>query len=138
MMSELADGFGAWGSRYTVVMRKAADFYINANDARTAILSERMFNLMHLESRVKVDVIVRKSSEFRQVEFSRRQLVAIAGIRTWIVSCEDLIPIQAGLGAGIQFRAAAARYPATTRRGSRSRLFENGRRNWASRRRSAS
>jgi hypothetical protein len=50
-----------------------------------------MFNLMHLESGVKVDLIVRKSSEFRQVEFARRKPIAIAGIRTWIVSCEDLI-----------------------------------------------
>jgi hypothetical protein len=42
-------------------------------------------------SGVKVDLIVRKSSEFRQVEFARRRAVAIAGIRTWIVSGEDLI-----------------------------------------------
>lgn len=64
---------------------------IDVDAARTAILSERMFNLMHLESGVKVDLIVRKSSEFRQVEFARRRAVALAGIRTWIVSCEDLI-----------------------------------------------
>src|ERR1700688_4318421 len=69
----------------------ASDFYIDADAARTAILSETMFNLMHLESGVKVDLIVRKSAEFRQVEFARRQAVAIAGTRTWIVSCEDLI-----------------------------------------------
>jgi Nucleotidyl transferase AbiEii toxin, Type IV TA system len=68
-----------------------SDFYIDVDTARTAVVSERMFNLMHLESGVKVDLIVRKSSEFRQVEFARRQSVAIAGIRTWIVSCEDLI-----------------------------------------------
>jgi hypothetical protein len=69
----------------------ASDFYIDADAARTAVLTEGMFNLMHLESGVKVDLIVRKSAEFRQVEFARRQPVAIAGIRTWIVSCEDLI-----------------------------------------------
>jgi hypothetical protein len=68
-----------------------SDFYVDADAARTAIQSERMFNLMHLESGVKVDLIVRKSSEFRQIEFARRRAVAIAGIRTWIVSCEDLI-----------------------------------------------
>jgi hypothetical protein len=67
------------------------DFYIDADAARVAVLSERMFNLMHLESGVKVDLIIRKSSEFRQVEFARRRAVAIAGTRTWIVSCEDLI-----------------------------------------------
>jgi len=69
----------------------ASDFYIDGDAARAAVLSERMFNLMHFESGVKVDLIVRKSSEFRQVEFARRQQVAIAGTRTWIVSCEDLI-----------------------------------------------
>jgi hypothetical protein len=68
-----------------------SDFYIDADAARSAVLSERMFNLMHLESGVKVDLIVRKSSDFRQAEFERRKPVAIAGIRTWIVSCEDLI-----------------------------------------------
>jgi hypothetical protein len=68
-----------------------SDFYIDADAARAAILSQRIFNLMHLKSGVKVDFIVRKTSEFRQVEFARRQPVAIAGIRTWIVSCEDLI-----------------------------------------------
>ena len=34
---------------------------------------------------------MRKSSEFRQVEFARRKPVSIAGTGTWIVSCEDLI-----------------------------------------------
>ena len=75
----------------TLVAAFASDFYIDADAARAAIVSERMFNLMHLESGVKVDFIVRKSSEFRQVEFARRQPVAIAGTRIWIVSCEDLI-----------------------------------------------
>ena len=46
---------------------------------------------VHLESGVKVDFIVRKSDEFRQVEFARRKPVAIANVQTWIVSCEDLI-----------------------------------------------
>jgi hypothetical protein len=69
----------------------ASDFYIDADAARTAVLTERMFNLMHLESGVKVDLIVRKSDEYRQVEFARRKPVAIASVQTWIVSCEDLI-----------------------------------------------
>jgi hypothetical protein len=68
-----------------------SDFYIDTDAARAAVLSERMFNLMHLESGVKVDFIVRKSAEFRRVEFARRQRIELAGVRTWIVSCEDLI-----------------------------------------------
>ncbi len=52
----------------------ASDFYIDAETARTAVQSERMFNLMHLESGVKVDFIdFANPSEFRQVEFARRR-----------------------------------------------------------------
>jgi hypothetical protein len=72
-----------------VVAAFASDFYVDADAARTAVLTE--VNLMHLESGVKVDLIVRKSDEFRQVEFARRKPVAIANVQTWIVSCEDLI-----------------------------------------------
>jgi hypothetical protein len=83
----------ALDERHLQVLVKAfeADFYIDADAVRTAVLAERMFNLMHLESGVKVDLIVRKSAEFRQVEFERRKPIEIANVRTWIVSCEDLI-----------------------------------------------
>lgn len=39
----------------------------------------------------KVDLIVRKGSEYRQVEFARRQPVQMHGVKSWIVSREDLI-----------------------------------------------
>ena len=68
-----------------------ADFYIDADAARDAVRTERLFNLMHLESGIKVDLIVRKGTEYRQVEFARRQPVRLAGVATWIVSREDLI-----------------------------------------------
>jgi hypothetical protein len=45
---------------------------------------------MHLDSGIKVDFIVRKSSEYRQVEFARRRAVRLAGVSTYIVSREDL------------------------------------------------
>jgi hypothetical protein len=67
------------------------DFYIDADDVRTAILMQRMFNLMHNATGIKVDLIVRKSAEYRKVEFARRQSVEISGVKTWIVSREDLI-----------------------------------------------
>jgi hypothetical protein len=68
-----------------------ADFYVDADDVRSAVLSQRQFNLMHLQSGIKVDLIVRKASEYRQVEFARRREVTFAGVRTWIVTREDLI-----------------------------------------------
>ena len=64
----------------------SADFYIDENDARSAIKSQRMFNLMHLGSGIKVDLIVRKDSEYRHVEFARRKSVNLAGIATWITA----------------------------------------------------
>jgi hypothetical protein len=67
------------------------DFYIDADSAYAAVASQRLFNLMHLGTSIKVDLIVRKGSEYRQVEFARRQPVEFAGVKTWIVSREDLI-----------------------------------------------
>ena len=69
----------------------AADFYIDADAARDAVKSERLFNLMHYGSGIKIDFIVRKSSEYRALEFSRRQRAAMGAVETWIVSREDLI-----------------------------------------------
>lgn len=69
----------------------SADFYMDEDAAREAIASERLFNLMHLGSAIKVDMIVRKSSEFRRLEFERRKHVQFGAIQTWIVSREDLI-----------------------------------------------
>ncbi len=74
-----------------IVAAFSPDFYIDADDARAAILTQRLFNLMHNATGIKVDLIVRKSAEYRKVEFARRQPVAISGVKTWIVSREDLI-----------------------------------------------
>jgi hypothetical protein len=67
------------------------DFYVDEDAVRSAIKWQRMFNLMHLDSAIKVDLIVRKNSEYRHAEFERRKLVEFAGISTWITSREDLI-----------------------------------------------
>ena len=74
-----------------VIASFQTDFYIDAEAARAAIRAERLFNLLHLESGIKVDFVVRKSGAYRQIEFARRQAVSIAGVQTWIVSREDLI-----------------------------------------------
>lgn len=67
------------------------DFYIDADDVRLAITSTRMFNLMHLESGIKVDLIIRKNDPFRIAEFERRRAIRIGDIESFIVSREDLI-----------------------------------------------
>ena len=50
-----------------------------------------MFNVIHQESVIKVDCIIRKDTEYRRVEFNRRSRVDIADFRTFLVSKEDLI-----------------------------------------------
>jgi hypothetical protein len=69
----------------------STDFYIDEDAVRSAIKSQRKFDLMHLDSAIKVDLIVRKNSEYRHAEFERRKSVEFAGISTWITSREDLI-----------------------------------------------
>ena len=69
----------------------SSDFYIDADVVRAAIQNKRLFNMMHLSSGIKVDLIVRKSSEYRLTEFARRQRVTVGSVLTWIVSREDLI-----------------------------------------------
>jgi len=48
-------------------------FILTGSFVRSAVASERQFNLMHLATSIKVDLIVRKGSEYRQVEFARRR-----------------------------------------------------------------
>lgn len=68
-----------------------SDFYVDSDAARAAVASQGMFNLMHLDSGIKVDFIVRKDDPFHRTEFERRQAIRIGEIGAWIVSREDLV-----------------------------------------------
>lgn len=75
----------------TVVRTFAGDYYVSPEAVADSIAHQSLFNLIHEESVIKVDCIVRKDSPYRQVEFERRQRIHIADFSTWIVSKEDLI-----------------------------------------------
>jgi hypothetical protein len=66
-------------------------YYVSEENIRDSLAHESIFNLIHLESVIKVDCIVRKSSEYRRVEFGRRRRISIREFTTYIVSKEDLI-----------------------------------------------
>jgi hypothetical protein len=66
-------------------------YYVSEENIRDSLAHESIFNLIHLESVIKVDCIVRKSSEYGRVEFGRRQRISIREFTTYIVSKEDLI-----------------------------------------------
>jgi hypothetical protein len=67
------------------------DYYISREAVDSSIAQESMFNLIHNESIIKVDCIVRKHDAYRLNEFNRRQRVKIDVFETWIVSKEDLV-----------------------------------------------
>lgn len=67
------------------------DYYVSLENVRESIACESMFNIIHLESVIKVDCIVRKSSEYRRTEFERRRRIKVSDFDTWIVTKEDLI-----------------------------------------------
>ena len=49
------------------------------------------FNIINNQAIVKIDFIIRKKSEYRIIEFNRREKVKIDGFEIYIVSIEDLI-----------------------------------------------
>jgi hypothetical protein len=67
------------------------DYYVSREAVDSSIAHQSLFNLIHNESVIKVDCIVRKQSEYRLTEFNRRQRITIETFETWIVSKEDLI-----------------------------------------------
>ena len=68
----------------------APDYYV-PDDLDRAVASAGMFNLVHIDSVVKIDIIVRKDAPYRQAEFARRIQVELPGFTIWIVSKEDLV-----------------------------------------------
>ena len=67
------------------------DYYVSEKNIRESLTHESIFNLIHQESVIKVDCIIRKRIEYRRVEFERRQIISILDFTTFIVSKEDLI-----------------------------------------------
>ena len=66
-------------------------FYLSKGAIQRAVHIRSMFNLIHLESIVKIDFVVLKNEPYRQEEFARRKRVPLADFEVWIVSLEDLI-----------------------------------------------
>ena len=67
------------------------DYYVSEENIRQSLADESIFNLIHQESVIKVDCIIRKEIEYRRVEFERRHMISILDFTTFIVRKEDLI-----------------------------------------------
>ena len=86
-----------------------ADYYVSEESIRESVAHESVFNLIHHESVIKIDFIVRKQGEYRQVEFERRQKVSILDFTTYIVSKEDLIISKLWWAKDSPFRGSTGR-----------------------------
>ena len=75
----------------SVVALFEGDYYVPRNAVVRAIANQTLFNIIHSDSIFKVDCIVRKNTEYRRLEFERRQKVQVDDTEIWIVSKEDLI-----------------------------------------------
>ncbi len=67
------------------------EYYVPDDTVREAVNDQTMFNLIHTESVMKVDFMVRKHDEYRRVEFERRVQERISDFPVFLVSKEDLI-----------------------------------------------
>jgi hypothetical protein len=67
------------------------EYYVSEADVERALRERGMFNVLHLEKLVKLDLIMRKDAPFRRHEFERRARVRLAGFDAWIATREDLI-----------------------------------------------
>ncbi len=67
------------------------DFYVDREAVRHAVETRAVFNMIHTALVVKVDVVVRKETEYRRTEFARRRRVTVEGEELYVVAPEDLI-----------------------------------------------
>jgi predicted nucleotidyltransferase len=67
------------------------EFYIDKESVRKAVLERGMFNIIHTETVIKVDMIVRKDEDYRVEEFLRRRKIDMDGTKVWVVAPEDLV-----------------------------------------------
>lgn len=74
-----------------IIAACAAEYYVARESVERAVARRSMFNIIHNETIIKVDCIIRKDETYRRTEFARRKQIKISDFTTWIVSREDLI-----------------------------------------------
>ncbi|OGJ87078.1 MAG: hypothetical protein A2268_15330 [Candidatus Raymondbacteria bacterium RifOxyA12_full_50_37] len=74
-----------------IVAAFEGEFYISEDAVRQALDRNSMFNIIHNDTLLKIDMIIQKNSPFHQQAFQRRQKGDIDNCEVWISSKEDLI-----------------------------------------------
>ena len=68
-----------------------SQYYADLDAALTAHKNESMFNVIDMQSGWKIDLIMRKSREFSQEEFARRQRLTVEEVPLFVASAEDVV-----------------------------------------------
>jgi hypothetical protein len=59
---------------------------------RSEVIHQGQFNLIHHDSGLKIDLVIRKANEHAQVEFTRRRRITLwEGVEAYFASPEDII-----------------------------------------------
>ena len=66
-------------------------YFLQPNVIKQEIKREGMFNIIDEQSGFKVDFIIKKSTTFREEEFTRRKKIDFFGKKIYVVALEDLI-----------------------------------------------
>jgi hypothetical protein len=67
------------------------DYYIPQKRVKDAFDRRYMFNLLHQETVVKIDCVIKKDTEFQNQAFERRKKIQYGDFDVWTISKEDLI-----------------------------------------------
>jgi hypothetical protein len=66
-------------------------YYCDADEIKREVGRRGMFNLIENASGATIDFIIKKGSDFRNLEFERKQLTTVYGFPMWVVTAEDLL-----------------------------------------------
>jgi hypothetical protein len=77
--------------RTFVSLLPANEYYSDLNSALDALKHQSMFNILDMESCLKIDLIICKSGAYSQQAFRRRISQEIGGVRMFVATAEDLV-----------------------------------------------
>jgi hypothetical protein len=66
-------------------------YYLNEETVKQEVGRKGMFNVIDHKTGLKIDFIIRKDTDYRRLEFSRKLLKQLDDVKVWMVSEEDLI-----------------------------------------------
>lgn len=71
-----------------------AEYYSNPEEAMDALRRRSQFNIIDYDGMWKIDFIIRRDRPFSHLEFTRRAIIEIAGVRVYSASPEDLLIVK--------------------------------------------